>query len=193
MLDPIDYKLIGLLQVRGRASQLELAQAVGLSQPAVAERIRKLEELGIITKYVAQVDARLLGKDITAFIGVFTNHPRYHEQFLRQIREIPDVLECHRVAGADSYLLKVKTENTTTLDQLIGRIRSIGGVERTQTTIAIATLKETTEIVPAPDHDAYASLEAQRKRAAKGVNGTKNAARKVVRRVNGRKGVGSNL
>jgi Lrp/AsnC family leucine-responsive transcriptional regulator len=190
MLDPIDYKLIELLQARGRASQLELAQAVGLSQPAVAERIRKLEELGVIVKYVAQVDARLLGKDITAFIGVFTNHPRYHEQFLREIGEIPDVLECHRVAGADSYLLKVKTENTTTLDELIGRIRSIGGVERTQTTIAIATLKETTEIVPAPDHDAYASLEAQRKRAAKGVNGTKSAARKGVRRVNGRKGVG---
>lgn len=192
MLDPIDYKLIDLLQERGRAAQLELAQAVGLSQPAVAERVRKLEELGVITGYVAHVDARLLGKDITAFIGVFTNHPRYHERFLREIAEIPDVLECHRVAGADSYLLKVKTENTASLDDLIARIRSIGGVERTQTTIAIATLKETTRIVPAPDHDAYFSLEAQRKRLGLKTQGrTKvTARRKVARRANGYKAEG---
>ena len=63
MLDVIDYKLCELLQTRGRASQLELAQAVKLSQPAVAERIRKLEEQGVITSYVAHVDAKALGKD----------------------------------------------------------------------------------------------------------------------------------
>lgn len=188
MLDPIDYKLIELLQARGRASQLELAQAVGLSQPAVAERIRKLEEIGVISGYAAHVDARLLGKDITAFIGVFTNHPRYHERFVQQIAEISDVLECYRVAGADSYLLKVKTENTSSLDDLIARIRSIGGVERTQTTIAIATLKETTEIVPAPDHDANFSLEAHRKRmGAKSLNGLNKSASKKMHRANSSK------
>jgi Lrp/AsnC family transcriptional regulator, leucine-responsive regulatory protein len=192
MLDPIDYKLIEILQARGRASQLEMAQAVGLSQPAVAERVRKLEELGVVTGYAAHVDARLLGKDITAFIGVFTDHPRYHERFVQKIAEIPDVLECHRVAGADSYLLKVKTENTSSLDELIARIRSIGGVERTQTTIAIATLKETTEIVPAPDHDAHFSLQAQRKRMAAGeLNGAKGAPRR--RRAADLKGVKKRL
>jgi Lrp/AsnC family leucine-responsive transcriptional regulator len=140
MLDAIDYKLCDLLQKRGRASQLELAQVVGLSQPAVAERIRKLEESGHITGYAALVDARKLGLDITAFIGVFTNHPRYHEGFVKQVTAIEEVLECHRVAGADSYLLKVKTANTSSLDALIARVRSLSGVERTQTTIAIATL-----------------------------------------------------
>ena len=96
--------------------QLELAQAVGLSQPAVAERIRKLEEGGYISGYTAVMDARSPGLDITAFIGVFTNHPRYHEGFVKQVTEIQEVLECHRVAGADSYLLKVKTANTSSLD-----------------------------------------------------------------------------
>ena len=150
MLDSIDYKLCELLQTRGRASQLELAQAVNLSQPAVAERIRKLEEQGIIKGYAAQVCARKLGKDITAFIGVFTNHPRYHEGFVSKVMAIDEVQECHRVAGTDSYLLKIKTENTRSLDTLIARIRSIHGVERTQTTIAMATLKESTHVVPAP-------------------------------------------
>lgn len=148
MLDAIDYKLCELLQTRGRASQLELAQAVGLSQPAVAERLRKLEEQGVITGYAAQVDAKKLGKDITAFIGVFTNHPRYHESFINNITSIDEILECHRVAGTDSYLLKIKTANTGSLDLLIARIRSIHGVERTQTTIVIATLKEVTKITP---------------------------------------------
>ncbi len=153
MLDTIDYKLCELLQTRGRASQLELAQAVNLSQPAVAERIRKLEEQGVITGYAAQVQAKALGKDITAFIGVFTNHPRYHEGFVKKVTAIDEVQECHRVAGTDSYLLKIKTENTSSLDALIARIRSIDGCERTQTTIVMATLKESTHVTPAQPAD----------------------------------------
>ena len=154
MFDLIDYKLLDRLQANGRASQMELAEAVGLSQPAVAERLRKLEGQGAITGYTALVDARRLGKDITAFIGVVTNHPRYNYTFAKEIAEIPEVLECHRVAGADSYLLKVKTENTSSLDRLIARIRSIAGVERTQTTIVIASLKETTRVLPPADLEA---------------------------------------
>lgn len=148
MLDAIDYKLCKLLQVRGRASQLELAQAVNLSQPAVAERIRKLEEQGVITGYAAHVDAKAMGKDITAFISVFTNHPRYYEGFVKEVTAIEEVQECHRVVGADSYLLKIRTENTSSLDSLIARIRSIQGCERTQTTIVMATLKESTHVTP---------------------------------------------
>jgi len=156
MFDPIDYKLLDLLQANGRASQLELAQSVGLSQPAVAERIRKLEQQGAITGYAALVDARTLGKDITAFIGVVTNHPRFNYSFTKEISDITEVLECHRVAGSDSYLLKIKTANTSSLDELIARIRSIPGVERTQTTIAIASVKETTRVLPATEHKAPA-------------------------------------
>jgi Lrp/AsnC family transcriptional regulator, leucine-responsive regulatory protein len=167
MLDAIDYKLCELLQTRGRASQLELAQAVNLSQPAVAERIRKLEEQGVITGYAAQVQAKALGKDITAFIGVFTNHPRYHEGFVKKVTAIDEVLECHRVAGSDSYLLKIKTENTSSLDALIARIRSIDGCERTQTTIVMATLKESTHIHPAPAEASALKITHKTKRKQK--------------------------
>src|SRR5215813_11951260 len=96
-LDAIDYRLLNLLQRDGRITQIELAGAVGLSQPSVADRIRKLEEQQIITGYAAQVDAHRLGKDITAFIGVSIEHPRYFDSFTKKILGLSDVLECHRV------------------------------------------------------------------------------------------------
>jgi len=128
-------------------TQQQIAEAVGLSQPAVAQRLRKLEAQGVITGYVAQVDAHQLGKDITAFIGVTTDHPRYNAGFARKILALPEVLECHRVAGEYSYLLKVKTENTASLDRFITELlRTIPGVSRSYTTLVLASVKETTRI-----------------------------------------------
>jgi Lrp/AsnC family leucine-responsive transcriptional regulator len=152
MMDTIDLVILERLQADGRVTQLDLARAVGLSQPAVAERIRKLEQRGIITGYAARVDAAKLGRDITAFVGVAIDHPRHFEAFDERVRALDDVLECHRVAGEDSYLLKVKTRNTGTLDALlVGTLRTIPGVTRTVTTIVLASIKEETAIRVPPD------------------------------------------
>jgi Lrp/AsnC family leucine-responsive transcriptional regulator len=149
-LDTIDYKLLDLLQHNARATQLEMAAAVGLSQPAVAERMRKLEQESIITGYTARVDGRKLGKDIIAFIGVRIEHPKYNEGFARRILALPDVLECHRITGPDSYLLKVVTEDTHSLDRLISDLlRHIPGVTRTLTTVVTSSIKEGSHITPA--------------------------------------------
>jgi Lrp/AsnC family leucine-responsive transcriptional regulator len=149
LLSPIDYKLIDLLQKDARITQSEMASSVGLSQPAVAERLRKLEQEGVITGYVARVNGRQLGKDITAFIGVGIEHPRYNARFAKIIHDMPDVLECHHVTGSDSYLLKVVTENTETLDRMISEsLRIIPGVTRTHTTIVMSSVKESTHIKP---------------------------------------------
>ncbi|NMO17334.1 Lrp/AsnC family transcriptional regulator [Pyxidicoccus fallax] len=151
-LDELDHRLIDLLQRDGRATQLELSRAVGLSQPAVAERIRKLEDRGVITGYTARVDASKLGKDITAFIGVNIEHPKYFDGFAKKVLALPDVLECHRVAGQDSYILKVKTANTKTLDSLlVETLRTIAGVTRTQTTIVLSSIKEDTHVRVPPE------------------------------------------
>ncbi len=146
-LDPIDYRILDLLQRDARTTQVEIAAEVGLSQPSVADRIRKLDASGAIQGYVARLDPRALGNDIRAFIGVRVSHPRHHEAFAKKIAQIPEVLECHRVAGLDSYLLKVVARNTEALDELISNLlRRIPGVTRTTTTIALATVKETTAV-----------------------------------------------
>lgn len=151
-LNPIDYKIIDLLQRNARMTQSEIAASVGLSQPAVAERMRKLEQEGVITAYAARVDSRKLGKDITAFIGVSIEHPKYNKEFSRLMLMHKDVLECHRVTGADSYLLKVVTENTESLDRLISdTVRVAPGVTRTLTTIVMSSVKESTYVRPAGD------------------------------------------
>ena len=148
-LDSIDYKLIEILQKNARITQLELAAEVGLSQPAVAERMRKLEQEGVITGYSAHVNARKLGKDITAFIGVGISHPKFNPAFAKRIFAMPEVLECHHVTGQDSYLLKVKIENTEKLDEFISvKLRTIPGVTRTQTTIVMSSVKEGMGIHP---------------------------------------------
>jgi Lrp/AsnC family leucine-responsive transcriptional regulator len=146
-MDATDHRLVQLLQADGRATQLQLAKEVGLSQPATAERIRKLEDAGIITGYTAKVDATKLGRDVTAFVGVGIEHPKYFDNFTKRVLAMPEVLECHRVAGQDSYLLKVRSRNTRTLDKLlVETLRTITGVTRTFTTIVLSSSKEDARI-----------------------------------------------
>ena len=152
-MDTTDYRILDMLQKDGRATQLEIARAINLSQPATAERIRKLESNGVITGYTARVDATRLGKDITAFIGVTIEHPKYFENFAKKVLELPEILEAHRVAGQDSYILKVKTSNTKSLDQLlVETLRTIEGVTRTHTTIVLTSIKEETYVHVSPEH-----------------------------------------
>jgi Lrp/AsnC family leucine-responsive transcriptional regulator len=146
-MDAKDLLIVDLLQADGRATQQEIAKKVGLSQPSVADRIRKLEEARIILGYTARVDPRRLGHDITAYIGVSIEHPRHFEAFAERVLAMPGVLECHRVAGPESYLLKVRTQSTGTLDQiLVEQLRTIPGVSSTHTTIVLATIKEDSHV-----------------------------------------------
>jgi len=153
--DTIDYRILDLLQRDARLTQAQIAAEVKLSQPSVAERIRKLDGSGAVLGYVARLDPRRAGNDLCAFVGVRIAHPRHHDAFTRRIQKIPQVLECHRVAGLDSYLLKVVARDTAALDDLIsGTLRRLTGVTRTNTTIVLATVKETTVVpiqVPAPE------------------------------------------
>jgi Lrp/AsnC family transcriptional regulator, leucine-responsive regulatory protein len=148
-MDTVDLQIVDALQADARTTQQELAKRVGLSQPSVAERIRKLEESGVISGYFARVDPLKLGKDITAFVSVGIEHPKFFDGFAKRVQGLADVLECHRVAGEESYVLKVRTQNTRSLDKLlVENLRTIPGVTRTQTTIVLASVKEQTRIQP---------------------------------------------
>lgn len=148
-MDDVDARIVDLLQTDARLTQAQIAKKVGLSQPSVADRIRKLEQQRVITGYAAKVDPRKLGKDVTAFIGVNIGHPRHFDRFAEKVMGLEEVLECHRVAGQDSYLLKVRTENTSSLDRLlVQQLRTLPGVTSTQTTIVLCSVKEDTRVAP---------------------------------------------
>ena len=144
--DATDRAILELLQENCKQPLAAIGQKVGLSPPAVVERVHKLEEAGVITGYVALVDARRLGKDVTAFIGVTTETPRAIATLERAIAAIDDVLECHHVTGAYTFLRKVKAENTSALEALIERVRTLDGVSRTETLVALSTGAERTRI-----------------------------------------------
>lgn len=128
LLDSVGWKLLALLQENARLSFSDLGRAVGLSSPAVAERVRRLEEAGVITGYHAAIDAGCIGKPVLAFMrlsDVGDKGKRFNEMV---IKDMPDVLECHRVTGSDSYVLKVVAESIVHLEALIDRFVPYGQV-----------------------------------------------------------------
>jgi Lrp/AsnC family transcriptional regulator, leucine-responsive regulatory protein len=141
-LDEIDRRILEMLQADCKVALARVGEQVGLSAPSVVERIRKLENEGFIQGYHARLNARRLGLDVTAFISVWTAHPRVIKDFAGRLSEFEDVLECHHVTGEPTLLLKVKTRNTQSLERLISSVRSLSGVERTETNIVLSTLVE---------------------------------------------------
>lgn len=141
-LDNLDLHILALLQENCKLPLVKIGERVGLSAPSVIERIKKLEESGVIRGYTAILDARKLGKDITAFIGVSINHPKLISKFEEEIDRVEDVQECHHVTGEHTLLLKVKADNTSALEELIRKIRSLEGVARTETSVVLSTHTE---------------------------------------------------
>lgn len=140
-LDETDRKILWVLQGDCKLALAKVGEKVGLSAPSVVERVRKLEQEGFITGYHAQLDARRLGVDVVAFIGVWLRSAKL-DDLEKLLGGLPDVLECHHVTGGPSLLLKVKTRNTDSLEMLISSLRSLPGVERTETNVVLSTMVE---------------------------------------------------
>jgi Lrp/AsnC family leucine-responsive transcriptional regulator len=141
-LDPIDLQILDLLQENCKRPLTAIGEKVGLTASSVMERIHKLENADVILGYTALLDARALGKAVSAFIGVSVRHPRAVAALQHAIDREEDVLECHHVTGEHTLMLKVKTESTETLEQLIDAIRSMEGVSRTETMVVLSTHTE---------------------------------------------------
>jgi Lrp/AsnC family leucine-responsive transcriptional regulator len=142
LLDNIDLKILSILQNNGRCHLAEIAKEVDLSSPAVMERVKKLETIGIIKGYQAVLDPKKVGKDVTAFVGVSVAHQKYIDGFAAFMMNQRDVLECHHVTGEESFILKVKTTNTESLEKILGEIRSLEGVTGTVTKVVLSSVKE---------------------------------------------------
>ncbi len=144
MLNTIDSKIISHLMSQARTTWSDLGSLLGLSAPAAADRVRRLEEKGVIKGYFAAVDPEAIGIGMAALISVSLSHPSSRVEFLALIQRLPEVLECHHVAGDEDYILKVRCCNTHDLERIITQeLKSIVGVSRTRTTVVLSTIKET--------------------------------------------------
>lgn len=145
MIDDIDKNILTIIQRYGRESNAEIARQVGLAPSAVLERMRKLEERGMIRGFHASVDPKAVGFGLTAFVFVRTNECGDGTDL--KLADIPEVLEVHDVAGEDSYLLKVRATDPEDLARLLReKLKSIPSVVTTRTTVVLQTVKETSEL-----------------------------------------------
>jgi Lrp/AsnC family transcriptional regulator, leucine-responsive regulatory protein len=152
-MDTMDIKTVGHLQSAGRESWTRLAELLGVTGPAAAERVRRLEERGVIRGYAALLDPQAIGASLTAFVAVTLSRPKHRRAFLKRVAALAEVQECHHVAGDDDYLLKVRCSNAGHLDRVLSNeLKGVPGVLRTRTTIVLGTLKETT-VLPLPEDE----------------------------------------
>lgn len=137
--DTVDQKILIILRDNGRASHAAIAKAVGLSAPAVGERIRKLEERGVILGYHAVISPQALELNICAFVAIIPQPRNPAANLVENLMAQPEIEELHAVAGNYSYIAKVRVASTEELDMFLDRVWILEGVERTQTTMVLRT------------------------------------------------------
>lgn len=142
-LDEVDLEILRLLQADGRATHAAIGKVVGLTGSSVYSRVRRMEREGVIRGYTTLIEPSALQQTLVAYMRVGT-HADADEQgpFEDFVRGEPQILECHDVDGEDSYVVKIRTATPQTLRSLLARIRTIPGVTRTVTSIALMTIKE---------------------------------------------------
>lgn len=145
-LDETDITILNHLQKNGRAQRNTIAEIVHLSVPSVSERMRKLEERGLIKSYAALLDSKKFNFDITAFIFVEVDGSNNYPKFVNRVVSEPEVLECHSITGDGSHVLKVRTKNTESFEKFLSNIQSWEGVKRTRSNIVLSSFKETREL-----------------------------------------------
>ena len=146
-MDDRDKHILALLQENGRATLGEIAERVGLASSSVHDRVRKLEQSGVIRGYRAEIDPEAVGLFVTALVSVMPLDPRQPDDLPDRVLEFPEVEDCHSVAGPENYILKVRTRTTNDLEDLLRRLREKAGVQ-TRTTIVLSTSFEHRPLSP---------------------------------------------
>lgn len=140
-MEMIDLAILRILQKSGRASLSNISSQVNLSVSAVSERIRKMERSGVISQYTAIIDGKHFNKELTALMFISLESPKFIESFLKYVEIENDILECHYIAGNYDYMIKIVTNNPTSLEKLLNQIKSVPGIIKTYTNVVLATVK----------------------------------------------------
>ena len=165
-MDAIDLRLLDLLRLNARLSVAELARQVGLSPPAVHERVAKLEQSKVIRGYRADISPEAVGLGVTALVGVVQSGRADAAALVAAMHEIAEVDTCLFVAGPESYMLKVRVASIGDLEHLIVRLGDLPGVESTRTTIALSVKwEDRPPPAPAPRRRATDPPDGENRRA----------------------------
>lgn len=138
-LKDVDREICRLLETNARISLSEIAEHVKLSVPSVSERLRKLEDVGIIEGYHAKIAHKHLGMDITAFVFVRVDNSSNYPLFITNCKKCHEILECHSITGDASHLLKIRVTDTSSLELFLGKLQQWKGVQRTLTNLVLST------------------------------------------------------
>jgi Lrp/AsnC family transcriptional regulator, leucine-responsive regulatory protein len=147
VLDERDLQILAALQEDARATYADVARRVGLSPSSVHQRVRKLEESGVIRAYRAIVDPEAVGLYVTALVSVMPLDPKQPDDLPTRVQELPEIEDCFSVAGDENYILKVRTHTTGELEDLLRRVREKAGVQ-TRTTVVLSTPFEGRPVLP---------------------------------------------
>jgi Lrp/AsnC family leucine-responsive transcriptional regulator len=138
-VDDTDRRILAVLRMRGRETYAEIGRQVGLSAPAVHDRVGKLESTGVIAGYRAAVAPDALGLGVTALIGVLQSEGSEQDDIGAALQHLPEIEACWFLAGEESFMLKVRVPDVAALEHTIGRVNRIRGVARTRTTVVLST------------------------------------------------------
>ena len=138
-MDRVDRQLLLALRGNGRATYAELARLVGLSAPAVLERVRRLEQAGVITGYHAAVAPLAVGLGVSALVSIYQTERAEQDDVAEALRAVPEIEDCWVVAGDEAFIVKVRTTDVDALEHVLGALRRVPGVARTKTTVVLST------------------------------------------------------
>ena len=146
-MDEIDALILSTLIDDGREAWSRIGERVGLTGPAVAERVKRLEDRHVIRGYAALVSSEAVGFPLTAFIAVTLETPAHRRGFLARIGALPEIQDCHHVTGDDDYLLKVRCRGPADLDRLLTeQLKGGPGIVRTRTQVVLRSEKESVSL-----------------------------------------------
>ena len=148
-MDKIDYQILSCLKENARENATNIGNKINLSTSAVIERIKKLENSGLIEKYTTIINQSMLQRELMAFITVSLEHPKYYENFVNVINGHNSISECYYIAGDFDFILKVITKSGKTLEEILHFIKSINGVSMTRTSVVLSTNKQ--DVCPLPN------------------------------------------
>ena len=141
MEDDLNRRLVALLQQEGRMSHAELAERLGVSRPTIIDRVKRLEADGVLNGYAARVTPAAVNKPAVAFVAVRykDNNEVIEQRFIKALEEEPDILEAHTIAGEDALLLKIVADTPAGIAERLRRIRALGPMVTTRTTMVLET------------------------------------------------------